>query len=86
MEGMKKELNDCHTSLIPTSLYYNNVLVDEFNLKWCNINIEDALRKWAKNLMFIYNKAELMNLSVLKDLFGRSINYNINWKKTFLLL
>lgn len=43
IEAMKKELNESYPHLVPVCLRYNNVLVDEFNLRWYNINIEGAL-------------------------------------------
>ncbi|PKB99191.1 hypothetical protein RhiirA5_430141 [Rhizophagus irregularis] len=87
MEDMKKELYEEYLNLEDIGIIWNSIL-DEFNLKWNNINIiYSCYEQWgAKNPTYIANKVEILMLDQLTNLFVMSICYNIEWALTFKLI
>ncbi|CAB4413009.1 unnamed protein product [Rhizophagus irregularis] len=83
MEDMKKELYEVYLNLEDIGIIWNSIL-DEFNLKWNNINIiYRCYEQWAKNPTYIAN---ILMLDQLTNLFVMSICYNIEWALTFKLI
>ncbi|CAB4398908.1 unnamed protein product [Rhizophagus irregularis] len=68
IEGMK----------IVIGIIWNNMFVDEFNLCWNNFIIEVAIENGPKSLVILTNKAEIMLLKQLEQLFTINISFNIN--------
>ncbi|PKY49611.1 hypothetical protein RhiirA4_465672 [Rhizophagus irregularis] len=66
MEDMKKELYEVYLNLEDIGIIWNSIL-DEFNLKWNNINIiYRCYEQWAKNPTYIAN---ILMLDQLTNLF-----------------
>ncbi|CAG8731293.1 5206_t:CDS:1, partial [Rhizophagus irregularis] len=55
IEEMKKELMNNASSMLDIEIICNNILVDEYNLRWNNFIIEGYYRKWAKDLSYLNN-------------------------------
>ncbi|UZO18514.1 uncharacterized protein OCT59_009827 [Rhizophagus irregularis] len=86
IEGMKKELMKNASSMLDIGIIWSNILVDEYNLRWNNFIIEGCYRKWAKDLSYLNNKAEMMLLKQLEQLFVINISFDINWQISFMLI
>ncbi|CAB4464563.1 unnamed protein product [Rhizophagus irregularis] len=63
IEGMK----------IDIGIIWNNMFVDKFNLCWNNFIIEVAIENGPKSLVILTNKAEIMLLKQLEQLFTINI-------------
>lgn len=86
MDAMRRELNDSHVNLENINIKMNAFLVNELNLKWNNCNIDGTFDIREKIFSYIYNKVELLNSYLVKNLFGPNRRYNVNWNFTFKLL
>lgn len=59
IEAMKKDLIDNASTMSDISILWNNLLVDEFNLRWKNFVIEGCYRKWTKTLVILIIRRNL---------------------------
>lgn len=62
----------------------NNLLVDEYNLRWNYILIEGEYRYWLKEVSYNSTKIDIMLLEYVKDCFRESYgaNITIDWTTT----
>jgi hypothetical protein len=66
----------------------NNLIIDEFSLRWNYIPIERAFRRWFKEMTYNTIKIDIMMLDYVKECFIESGGSNslIDWKETFALI
>lgn len=67
--AIKRQLINCKDTIKETSINVDNILVDEYNLRWNYIPIEGAYRFWFKELSYNSTKIDLMLLDFVKDCF-----------------
>ncbi|RGB32479.1 hypothetical protein C1646_762849 [Rhizophagus diaphanus] len=84
--AIKKELVSCKET-IGEVIRINNLLVDEFALRWNYILIEGAFRSWLKELSFNNTKIDIMLFDYVRNCFIESDgkNITIDWSASFKL-
>lgn len=65
IQAIKKELVNCKQSIREIEINFNNILLDEYSLRWNYIPIEEAYRFWFKELT--YNTISANGSNVLID-------------------
>ncbi|GBC48000.2 hypothetical protein GLOIN_2v1776868 [Rhizophagus irregularis DAOM 181602=DAOM 197198] len=88
LPALKRELIKGKTSIPEVVLKINNILIDEYVLRWNNKPIEGAYRHWFKKISNNINRIDVILLDYVKDCFINSngANVTIDWKKSFRLI
>ncbi|CAB4426062.1 unnamed protein product [Rhizophagus irregularis] len=82
LPALKKELINCKNVIAEVKINLNNLIIDEFSLRWNYIPIEGAFRRWFKELTYNTTKIDIMMLDYVKECFIESGGSNllIDWK------
>ncbi|PKB94525.1 hypothetical protein RhiirA5_386601 [Rhizophagus irregularis] len=88
LPALKKELIKCKDSIEECVIKLDNMIVDEYCLRWNHIPIEGAYREWFKEINNNITKIDIILLDYVKDCFieTNGANILINWKETFKLI
>ncbi|PKK62014.1 hypothetical protein RhiirC2_779430, partial [Rhizophagus irregularis] len=88
LPALKKELIKCKNSIEEIVIKLDNLIVDEYCLRWNRTPIEGAYREWFKEINNNITKIDVILLDYVKDCFieTNGANISINWKETFKLV
>ncbi|EXX76231.1 uncharacterized protein OCT59_017773 [Rhizophagus irregularis] len=88
LPALKKELIKCKDSIEEIVIKLDNMIVDEYCLRWNHTPIEGAYREWFKEINNNITKIDIILLDYVKDCFieTNGANILINWKETFKLI
>ncbi|CAB4441420.1 unnamed protein product [Rhizophagus irregularis] len=88
LPALKTELLKYKDTIKEIIFKKNNILVDEYILRWNKMPIEGAYRSWFKELSNNITKIDIILLDYVKDCFIETNGANslINWKETFRLI
>lgn len=62
LPALKKELISCKHAIDEVVINLNNLIIDEFSLRWNYIPIEGAFRRWFKEMTYNTTKIDIMML------------------------
>lgn len=88
LPALKSSLIKCKASIPETILKMENIVIDEYAIRWNNIPIDGAYRHWFKEISNNINRIDVILLDYVKDCVIESYGANvyINWKESFRLV
>ncbi|GET61166.1 uncharacterized protein OCT59_008605 [Rhizophagus irregularis] len=88
LPALKKELIKCKEVIPEVKINLNNLIINEYSLRWNHIPIEGGYRYWFKELSNNITKIDVILLDYVKDCFieVNGANIFIDWKETFKLI